>query len=69
MAAIAPISAQMCADWRCVIVANQGVNLPSLPGGFAVGWVDFPPNPVHEQHDGVSQEEFLDAVRLDKGAA
>jgi hypothetical protein len=64
---IASISAQTCADWSCVIVANRGANLPSLPGGFTVEWVDFPPNPVHEKHDGVTQHEFFEAVRLDKG--
>lgn len=66
-ATIASISAQTCPDWSCVIVANRGAPLPSLPGGFSVEWVDFPPNPAHELRAGVSQQEFHDAVRLDKG--
>lgn len=64
---MASISAQTCSDWSCVIVANRGANLPPLPGGFSVEWVDFAPNPVHDKRDGVTQEEVFDAVRFDKG--
>jgi hypothetical protein len=53
-------------DWRGVIVANRGADLPRLPDRFQVEWVDFPPNRLHEQ-EGVSQDQFLDAFRLDKG--
>lgn len=66
-ATMASISAQTCPDWSCVIVANRGANLPPLPGGFSVEWVDFPPNAVHEKREGVSQHDFFDAFRLDKG--
>lgn len=60
------ISNQTNADWRGVIVANAGCDLPALPSGFTVVRVDFPPNEKH-QRDGHSLEEFHDAVRADKG--
>jgi hypothetical protein len=60
------IAAQTNDDWRAVIVANEGSSLPPLPQRFMVEWVDFPPNPQHEQGS-APREAFLDAFRLDKG--
>jgi hypothetical protein len=60
------ISAQTNSDWRGLIIANEGSELPDLPERFDVEWVHFPPNAMHDQGT-QSREEFLDAVRLDKG--
>jgi hypothetical protein len=52
--------------WSAIVVANHGSDLPPLPPGVRVKWVDFPPNPLHER--GVAHhEQFLEAVRFDKG--
>lgn len=61
------ISAQTNPDWRGLIIANEGSDLPALPERFDVEWVRFPPNSKHDQGN-QSREEFLDAVRLDKGS-
>jgi hypothetical protein len=52
--------------WRAIIVANEGSDLPELPGNFALKQVDFPPNRIVEQgeHD---IEAFRDCFRFDKG--
>ncbi len=60
------ISAQTNTDWRGLIIANEGSDLPVLPERFDVEWVQFPPNSMHDQGT-QSREDFLDAVRLDKG--
>jgi hypothetical protein len=60
------INAQTNHDWRGIIIANEGADLPSLPQRFSVEWVNFPPNSRHEKGDR-SMDEFLDAFRLDKG--
>jgi glycosyltransferase involved in cell wall biosynthesis len=52
--------------WRAIIVANEGADLPPLPGNFRVKRVDFPPNPMFEQGDH-DLDSFRDSVRLDKG--
>jgi hypothetical protein len=63
---IASIAAQRSDAWKAVIIANHGADLPQLPSGFSVKWVDFPPNPLYEQ--GTADEEaFRDALRIDKG--
>lgn len=64
---LASISAQTHDDWRCLIVANRGSDIPSLPHRVDVVWVDFPPNMKHERTTCNSLEEFWEAVRLDKG--
>ena len=61
------ISAQTNPNWKAIIVANEGADLPLLPVGFEVVYVQFPPNPMHEQQ-GCDKEVFYDAVRLDKGS-
>jgi len=63
---IASIASQTDPNWRAVIVANEGADLPNVPNGFNVVRVDFPPNEMYEQQ-GNDKEIFYDAVRLDKG--
>jgi hypothetical protein len=60
------ISAQTHSDWRGVIVANHGADLPQLPERFSVERVSFPPNPMHDM-TAASREKVLDSFRLDKG--
>jgi hypothetical protein len=62
------ISKQEGGDWRAVVVANTGADLPELPVGFQVKRVDFPPNPKHELgKDNAEKEAVYDAFRYDKG--
>ena len=63
---VASISAQTNGDWRGIIIANEGSDLPPLPERFSVEWVQFPPNTRHEKGSGTT-DEFLDAFRIDKG--
>jgi hypothetical protein len=63
---VASISNQTNGDWRGIIVANEGADIPPLPEKFAVERVTFPPNDLHELGKG-SREDFLDAFRADKG--
>ena len=60
------IASQTHAGWRGLVVANHGADLPPMPPGFEVEWVDFPPNRLHERGD-ATKEEFYEAFRLDKG--
>ena len=60
------ISKQDHAGWKAVIVANHGSDLPPIPEGFEVKWVDFPPNP-HADMSKAGKEAFYESVRLDKG--
>lgn len=52
-------------NWQCVVVANEGADLPALPGGFEVRYVDFSLPDLPARAD--DEEAFYDAVRLDKG--
>jgi hypothetical protein len=63
---VASIAAQSNGDWRGVIVANEGADLPALPARFSVERVDFPPNQRHDL-DSADREAVFDAFRLDKG--
>jgi hypothetical protein len=63
---IASIANQSHDDWRAVIVANEGADLPELPPRFSAVRVGFPPNDKHELGD-QSKETFWDAFRIDKG--
>ena len=63
---IASISNQTNDDWRGVIVANEGADLPDLPERFVVERVAFPPNDMHELGK-ASREDFYDTFRADKG--
>jgi hypothetical protein len=60
------IANQANPDWRCVIVANEGADLPPVSDKFAVRRVTFPPNDMHELGK-APREAVLDAFRLDKG--
>lgn len=61
------VAAQNHEDWRGIIVANEGSDLPPLRERFEVEWVQFPPNALHNQHAGMSTDTFRDAFRIDKG--
>ena len=63
---LASIASQDHTDWRGIVVANRGADLPEMPAGFEVEGVDFPPNPQHDRRQ-TTQQQFYDAVRLDKG--
>jgi exopolysaccharide biosynthesis galactosyltransferase PssJ len=63
---IASIANQTHHDWRGVVVANEGADLPVLPAGFEAERVDFQPNRLHEQGN-ATKEEFYESFRLDKG--
>ena len=63
---LASISNQTSQDWRGIVVANEGADLPALPERFEAVRVGFPPNDMHER-DGADMEAFYEAFRLDKG--
>jgi hypothetical protein len=63
---IASIAGQDHDDWRAVIIANEGSDLPPLPERFEVEAVDFSPNVLHDRNAG-SRDDVLDAFRIDKG--
>lgn len=63
---IQSISAQDSSDWRGIVVANEGADLPAMPPNWEVVRVSFAPNPMHEQGS-AAKETFYDAFRLDKG--
>ncbi|MGK6314546.1 galactosyl transferase [Neorhizobium sp. DT-125] len=63
---VASIANQTSPDWRGIIVANRGADLPALPDKFSVTWVDFPPNDIHERGN-ATEADFLDSFRADKG--
>ena len=60
------IRAQTNKQWRAIVVANDGADLPELPDGFEVVSVQFAPNPKYDLHCD-DREAIYDAVRLDKG--
>lgn len=60
------IALQTIDNWKAVIVANYGADLPEMPAGFEVARVDFPPNQQYEK-DSAPLEEIYEAFRLDKG--
>ncbi len=63
----ASISRQTHPDWRAVVVANEGADLPDLPPKFSVERVTFSPNLNHERPKNMKREAFWDAFRWDKG--
>jgi hypothetical protein len=63
---VASISNQTNGDWRGIIVANEGADLPDLPERFSIERVTFPPNNLHEI-DKANIEDVYDAFRADKG--
>jgi hypothetical protein len=64
---LASISNQTHDDWRGIIVANEGADLPDLPPRFSVERVSFPPNELHERNQAGNVQDFWDAIRADKG--
>ena len=60
------ISSQTGDDWKAVIVANHGSDLPDLPKKFEIKWVDFSPNPLRDR-TAVDRDVFNNSTRLDKG--
>ncbi len=64
---VASIANQSHGDWRGIIVANEGADLPARPGRFDVEWANFPPNDLHERGQAGNVEDFRDAFRIDKG--
>jgi len=60
------IAAQSDPSWRGFIVANSDADLPSLPSGFSVVDVDFPPNTLHDKGS-APLEQVYQAFRMDKG--
>lgn len=60
------ISNQTNSDWRGIIVANDGADLPELPKGFDVVRVSFPPNDLHDIN-AANREAVYEAFRADKG--
>lgn len=64
----ASIAGQDSNEWRAVVVANSGSDLPALPPRFTVAWVDFSPNPMHDLGRDTSQwGDKFEAFRYDKG--
>ncbi len=59
------IAAQTVPDWECVIVANTGADLPDLPPGCRVRFVDLPR--AHLPDRATRLEAYYDAIRNDKG--
>lgn len=65
-ATIQSISNQDSSGWRGVVVANYDSDLPEMPVGFEVKYVDFPPNAYFEK-DKSNLTQVYEAVRSDKG--
>jgi len=64
----ASIACQDSDEWRGVVVANTGSDLPELPPKFSVAWVDFSPNPLHDLGpDMAINQDKYEAFRYDKG--
>ncbi len=63
---LASISSQSHSDWKCIVVANRGSDLPPLPDKTEICAVDFPPNQIHEITSD-NRAIALDSFRLDKG--
>lgn len=60
------ISGQSSDLWRCIIVANEGADLPDLPLRCTAVRVTLPPNPIYERGT-ADLHAFYESVRLDKG--
>jgi hypothetical protein len=63
---LASISNQTAGNWKAIVVANEGADLPKLPNKVEALRVTFPPNRLHEKGN-ATQEEFYEAFRMDKG--
>jgi hypothetical protein len=65
-ATVRSVASQTNDNWKAVIVANHGADLPELPERFDVKWVGFPYEPLPDEGK-VGKEAVYDAVRRDKG--
>ena len=64
-ATLQSVSAQTTTNWECIVVANTGALLPTMPAGCTVCRVDLPlPQMPDRTRD---LEAYYDAVRHDKG--
>lgn len=63
---MASISNQTHDNWRGIVVANVGAELPPMLDNFSITRVTFSPNLVHDRGS-ATDEDFLDAFRYDKG--
>ena len=63
---IASLDNQTNRNFSVLVVANHGAELPEFPDKVDVVWVDFSPNLIHDKGT-ATQDDFLDAFRLDKG--
>jgi len=64
---VASISKQTNPHWRAVIVANRDALLPDFKNKkIEISYVDFPPNTLYKKNN-LSDMQFFDATRLDKG--
>lgn len=63
---VASVANQRHGDWRGIVVANEGSDLPELPPSFEAVRVGFAPNDMHEL-GAAGVDAFHDAFRLDKG--
>lgn len=63
---VTSISRQTHGDWRGIVVANEGADLPDLPAQFDAVRVAFPPNDLHEMGK-ADLEAVYEAFRADKG--
>lgn len=62
---LASISAQTVPHWECIVVANEGADLPALPPRCRLVSVDLPVPDLPDRHKHL--EAYYDAIRLDKG--
>lgn len=59
------VAGQTHPDWRLILIANEGADLPDLPDQATVVTVTFDP-PVMPDRS-LDKEAFYEAIRLDKG--
>lgn len=62
---LASISAQTVPDWECVIVANEGTDLPTLPSKCRAMYVSLPLPNLPNRTDNLTA--YYDTIREDKG--
>ena len=65
-ATLASVASQTDPRWNGVVIANPGTDLPPMPEGFLVRYVDFPPNKL-DRWDAKNQAAVVEALRSDKG--
>jgi hypothetical protein len=62
---LASIAGQTHSDWRCLVVANEGADLPTMPAGCEVLRIDAPYKPLPPRAP--EREAYEAAIRADKG--